>query len=164
MPLVSEEDGAPQTRFLPHDFLLIGTLNDADTGRLHDLSAALQRRFTTVHLDVPHTEAEYLRRSYPAFAASVLDTLLAVTGDGRQAADATPTLRAHVPLGTHFMTEVIGYVQGGMTLDEALSTLLRPHLDTLSREALGTLAQTAGQRGLPLAEVLLNGAAALNRF
>lgn len=153
LPLVDETDGADRPVYLPGDFLLIGTMNDADTARLHDLSAALQRRFTTVGVTIPAAEGEHLKQLYPDVPLTTFNTLYAMLGvraarDSR--GEAAPALRQFVPLGTHFVTEVIEYVQRGLTLDAALQALVRGHLGTLTRADLGLLADRAGALGLPL--------------
>lgn len=153
LPLVDETDGAPGPVYLPGDFLLIGTMNDADTARLHDLSAALQRRFTTVDVTIPAAEGEHVKALYPDVPAATFKTLYAMLGvqAGRPAeSEAGPALRQYVPLGTHFVTEVIEYVRGGMTLDAALRALVRGHLAALTRADLGLLSDRAGALGLPL--------------
>lgn len=154
LPLVGPDDGAPEAVYLPDNFLLIGTMNDADTARLHDLSAALQRRFTTVHMTTPAGERAYLAARYPDLSAGLLDKLYAVIGTGMVPAgpvasgQAPVGLRDLMPLGTHFMIEVIESVQGGLSLDDALATLLGFQLTPLTNEELRSLADAAHDHGL----------------
>ena len=149
LPLVDPVDGADEAAFLPEDFLLIGTLNDADTGRLHDLSAALRRRFTTLHVRVPASERTHLTRTFASLPAGTLDTLYALVGDGTPGDHAAGRVRASVPLGTHFMTEVLEYVLSGLTLDTALSVTLPDHWSALTGEALTRVGEVAARCGLP---------------
>lgn len=148
LPLVGPDDGAAEEVFLPPDFLLIGTLNDADTARLHDLSAALQRRFTSVQVSVPVSERAYLQRKYSGIPQETFDALYGVVGTGGLQDRPQGRLRGAVMVGTHFMSEVLEYVQTGMTLDAALSTLIRGYLAHLTQVDLEQLAAHAGQHGL----------------
>ncbi len=148
LPLVGPDDGAAEEVFLPPDFLLIGTLNDADTARLHDLSAALQRRFTSVQVSVPVSERAYLQRKYSGIPQKTFDALYGVVGTGGLQDRPQGRLRGAVMVGTHFMSEVLEYVQTGMTLDAALSTLIRGYLAHLTQADLEQLAAHAGQHGL----------------
>ena len=164
LPLVGPDDGAPEEVFLPADFLLIGTLNDADTARLHDLSAALQRRFTTVQVSVPASERAHLLEAYPEIPAATFDALYGVVGTGRPGDRAAGRLRDVVPVGTHFMTEVLEYVRAGMTLDASLSTLAGSHLAHLTRADLERLAEHAGEHRLQELRARLEQTAAVAAF
>ncbi|MDL2345212.1 AAA family ATPase [Deinococcus sp. MIMF12] len=148
LPLVGPDDGAPEEVYLPADFLLIGTLNDADTARLHDLSAALQRRFTSVHVGVPMSERTHLERTYAEIPQSTFEALYGVVGTGGPQDRPEGRLRGTVTVGTHFMSEVLEYVRAGMTLDASLSTLAESHLTHLTRADLERLAAHAGQHQL----------------
>lgn len=159
LPLVDPADGAPEPIFLPDDFLLIGTLNDADTARLHDLSAALLRRFTTLEVRIPASERTHLEKLYPDLPGGTLDTLYAVLGDGSPEDAPAGRLRGSLPLGTHFMTEVLEYVRSGMTLDTALSATLPMYFTQLTAEALTRLAKSADEGGLSGLQVLAHRAA-----
>ncbi|RJF75301.1 AAA family ATPase [Deinococcus cavernae] len=150
LPLVDGHDGAPEEIFLPQDFLLIGTMNDADSGRLHDLSAALQRRFTTVEVTTPVSERVFLIRKFPGIPEAIFETLYAIVGTGQHKAAEPAHLRDVLPLGTHFMTEVLEYLQAGMSLDAVLCALLKPRLSELTRHDLTGLAEQASRQHLPL--------------
>jgi MoxR-like ATPase len=150
MPLVSEADGAPEAVYLPPDFLLIATMNDADVGRLHEIGAALTRRFVTLPLTVPREERAFLERTRPGVASAQLNTLYAFVGTGQLAEDrAASRLRAYVTVGTHFMCEALALAGAGLSLDDTLKTLTHPHLAGLSRDQLTALHRTAQQLELP---------------
>jgi len=150
MPLVSEADGAPEPVYLPSDFLLIATMNDADVGRLHEIGAALTRRFVTVPLTVPREERAFLEQTRPQVASTHLKTLYAFVGTGQIAEDrAASRLRAYVTVGTHFMCEALALAGAGLSLDDTLKTLTHPHLAGLSRDHLTALHRTAQQLELP---------------
>ncbi|MBB5235571.1 AAA family ATPase [Deinococcus budaensis] len=164
LPLVGPDDGAPEEVFLPADFLLIGTLNDADTARLHDLSAALQRRFTTVHLEVPASERTHLERMYAEIPQVTFDALYGVVGTSGPQDRAEGRLRSHVTVGTHFMSEVLEYVRAGMTLDASLSTLAASHLSHLTRVDLERLAERAAEHRLQGLRAQLEKAVSVTAF
>ncbi|UQN09743.1 AAA family ATPase [Deinococcus sp. QL22] len=160
MPLVSEADGAPEAVYLPPDFLLIATMNDADVGRLHEIGAALTRRFITLPLTVPREERAFLERTRSAVSRVQLDTLYAFVGTGQAAEDrATHRFRAYVTVGTHFMCEALALAGAGLTLDDALKTLIHPHLAGLTRAGLAALHGTAQQLELPRLAAELQAAA-----
>ncbi|MFB9993272.1 AAA family ATPase [Deinococcus oregonensis] len=150
MPLVSEIDGAPEAVYLPPDFLLIATMNDADVGRLHEIGAALTRRFVTLPLTVPREERAFLEQTRPQADPAQLNALYAFVGTGQAAEDhAAACLRAYVAVGTHFMCEALALTGAGLSLDETLKTLTYPHLPGLSRDQLTALHRTAQQLDMP---------------
>ncbi|THF71450.1 AAA family ATPase [Deinococcus sp. Arct2-2] len=150
MPLVSEADGAPEAVYLPLDFLLIATMNDADVGRLHEIGAALTRRFVTLPLTVPREERAFLEQTRPQVDKARLNALYAFVGSGQPSEDrAAKRLRAYVTVGTHFMCEALALTGAGLSLDDALKTLTYPHVAGLSRDTLTALHRTAQQVELP---------------
>lgn len=160
MPLVSEIDGAPEAVYLPPDFLLIATMNDADVGRLHEIGAALTRRFVTVPLTVPREERAFLEQTRPQADKTRLDALYAFVGSGQAPEDrAAKRLRAYVTVGTHFMCEALALAGAGLSLDDVLKTLIHPHLPGLSRDSLTALHGTARQVNLPHLAAQLQAAA-----
>lgn len=151
MPLVSEEDGAGQAVYLPADFLLLATMNDADIARLHEIGAALSRRFTTVRMGVPRQERAYLSAELGAKRLKDLDELYDFVGEGsdRTSDMEAGRLRAFAPVGTYFMKEALELLEDGLSVDEVLLSLTQPLLPSLGREALTALqARAAGNGGL----------------
>ncbi|GGM57957.1 hypothetical protein GCM10008956_36940 [Deinococcus arenae] len=135
LPLVSQADGAPADVHLPPDFILMGTMNDADQDRLHRLSAALRRRFTLLSLAAPRHEPEFLARHFPAQAAA-LDAVYSVIGRPGQPSG----LRAHHPIGTALLTEILSNLEVGLDLDSAISAALDGQIDDLTDEQAGQVA------------------------
>ncbi|MFC6592763.1 AAA family ATPase [Deinococcus lacus] len=143
MPLVSEEDGAPKPTYLPEDFVLIATMNDADIARLHEIGAALSRRFTALTVSVPRGERDFLAASEPG---SVLDALYEFVGTGDPSDQASGRLRAFVPVGTYFMREALDLARD-LSLDEALLSLVTPLLPGLDKSALAALQARSDEGG-----------------
>ena len=149
MPLVGVQDGAPADVFLPDDFVLIATMNDADVGRLHEIGSALQRRFVTVPVGVPARERAFLERSWADLPAATLGTLYDFVGPGDPASDREAgRLRGFVTVGTFFMEEVLS-LAADLGLDRALRSQVAPHLGSLGRDDLAALEARARQTGLP---------------
>lgn len=149
MPLVGVQDGAPEDVFLPADFVLIATMNDADVGRLHEIGSALQRRFVTVPVGVPAGERAFLERSWAHLPAGTLGTLYDFVGSGDPVSDREAgRLRGFVTVGTFFMEEVLGMATD-LGLDRALRSQVAPQLGSLGRSDLAALEARARQTGLP---------------
>ena len=149
MPLVGVQDGAPADVFLPDDFVLIATMNDADVGRLHEIGSALQRRFVTVPVGVPARERAFLERSWADLPAATLGTLYDFVGPGDPASDREAgRLRGFVTVGTFFMEEVLS-LAADLGLDRALRSQVAPQLGSLGRSDLAALEARARQTGLP---------------
>ena len=149
MPLVGVQDGAPEDVFLPADFVLIATMNDADVGRLHEIGSALQRRFVTVPVGVPAGERAFLERSWAHLPAATLASLYDFVGSGDPASDREAgRLRGFVTVGTFFMEEVLGMATE-LGLDRALRSQVAPQLGSLGRADLAALEARARQTGLP---------------
>ncbi|GGL18794.1 ATP-binding protein [Deinococcus radiotolerans] len=151
LPLVSQADGAPADLHLPADFILIGTMNDADQDRLHRLSAALRRRFTLLPVPAPTHEPDFLTRRFPAHAAA-LDPIYRVIGRPGQPGG----LRAHQPIGTALLTEILSNLDIGLDLDAAISAALGGQLDDITSDQ-------AEQVAAPLDDTLPRTAATLRR-
>ncbi|NTY02592.1 AAA family ATPase [Deinococcus sp. JMULE3] len=151
LPLVTQADGAPADVHLPADFILMGTMNDADQDRLHRLSAALRRRFTLLPLRAPTHEPEFLTRRFPTYAAA-LDHIYRVIGRPGQPGG----LRAHQPIGTALVSDILGNLDARMDLDSAISAALDGQLDDLTNEQAELVAE-------PLAGTLPRTAALLRR-
>ncbi|WP_339097693.1 AAA family ATPase [Deinococcus sp. VB142] len=148
MPLVGPQDGADEEIYLPADFVLIATMNDADVGRLHEIGSALQRRFVTVQVGIPPQERDYLERTRPQ-AAGLLPTLYDFVGTGDTAADREAgRLRGFVTVGTFFMEEVLSLADTDLGLDRALRNQVTPHLPSLDRSELTALQGRAADLGL----------------
>lgn len=81
MPLVGIEDGAPAAEFLPENFLLIASMNDADAARLHEIGAALSHRFAGVRMGIPTGERPFLMARFPKTEDSI-ETLYDSVGSG----------------------------------------------------------------------------------
>lgn len=122
----------------------MGTLKDADTARLPDLSATLQRRFTTAHLGVPTSERAHPQRADPEIPIGMFDALCGVVGIGAPQDRAGGQLRDAVTVGTHSMSEVLECPRAGMTLDVSLYALVGGHPTYLTRTDLKRLAEHAG--------------------
>ena len=149
MPLVGVQDGAPEDVFLPPDFVLIATMNDADVGRLHEIGSALQRRFVTVPVGVPARERDFLERSWAHLPAATLTALYDFVGSGDPGSDREAgRLRGFVTVGTFFMEEVLGLATT-LGLDRALRSQVAPQLGSLGRDDLAALEARARQTGLP---------------
>ena len=113
----------------------MGTMNDADQDRLHRLSAALRRRFTLLSLAAPRHEPEFLARHFPPQAAA-LDAVYSVIGRPGQPSG----LRAHHPIGTALLTEILSNLEVGLDLDSAISAALDGQIDDLTGEQAGQVA------------------------
>lgn len=160
MPLVGPADGAGEEVYLPDDFILIATLNDADAGRLHELGSALQRRFVTVPVGIPAEERTFLERAWPQVSAGQFGTLYDFVGTGDPVSDREAgRLRGCVPVGTFFMGEVLGLAAEGLGLDQALRLSVGPQITALGRAELSQLQERAGRAGLPRLAALLGEAA-----
>lgn len=164
MPLVSEEDGAPQKVYLPADFLLIATMNDADMARLHEIGAALSRRFVSLPVGISPQEQAFLSRNALPEQGLQLDALYDFVGTGDHTDLEHGRLRAFVPVGTYFMLEALEMVGQGQTTDEVLEQLTGPVLAGLGREALTALHGSALRGRLPAVGELLEGMLARTHF
>lgn len=165
MPLVSVEDGAPEEIYLPSDFLLIATMNDADMARLHEIGAALSRRFASVPVGIPRQERTFLTGRISTDEIPELDALYAFVGTGEHANDQEHGyLRAFVPVGTYFMREALEMLRQGLSLDEALGQLTEPLLPGLSRDALTALLGQSRQGQLPQLSAVLEETLARTHF
>ncbi|WP_380075648.1 AAA family ATPase [Deinococcus antarcticus] len=138
MPLVSPEDGAPAPVYLPLDFMLIATMNDTDAARLHEIGAALGRRFVILKIGIPGNEKTFLTRELPDELLPVLDELYQFIGESARQGETT-ALRDFLPVGTYFVKEALDMVRHGLSVDEAVATLLSPLLATQTREHLTAL-------------------------
>lgn len=156
MPLVGPADGASEEVYLPDDFVLIATMNDADAGRLHEIGSALQRRFVTVPVGLPAEERAFLERAWPKVSAAQFDTLYDFVGTGDPVSDREAgRLRGFVTVGPYFMGEVLGLAAEGLGLDQALRLQVAPQLGALGRAELSPLQERAGRAGLPRLAALL---------
>lgn len=165
MPLVGPEDGAPEATYLPGDFLIIATMNDADAARLHELGAALVLRFASVRMGVPAGERAFLAVQEPGKRDVHLDALYDFVGTGVQASDLEHgRLRAFVPVGTYFMQEALAMLGQSLTLDATLKALTDPLLPGLRREVLTALLGSAQRGHLPATGALLEEALARTHF
>ncbi|PYE52004.1 AAA family ATPase [Deinococcus yavapaiensis] len=146
-PLVGEEDGASHAVYLPEDFCIIATMNDLDSKQLFAVGSALARRFVRLDLSVPPGErAWFLARG---FNANAVDTLFAFMGEAGDDARDSLTVRHMLPLGTHFVHDVLDLHAHGMPLDRALHDKVLPHLEMLSASQLQQLASVAATLTLP---------------
>jgi 5-methylcytosine-specific restriction endonuclease McrBC GTP-binding regulatory subunit McrB len=165
MPLVGVEDGAPETVHLPRDFLLIATMNDADAARLHEVGAALSRRFASVRVGIPRGEQAFLSGRASSAQAIHLEALYDFIGTGQHASDLQHgRLRAFVPVGTYFMHEALATLEQELTLDETLGGMIQPFLPGLSRDALTALHGSARRGHLAVLSTLLEEALARTHF
>lgn len=149
MPLVSDRDGALTPVFLPHDFILIATMNDADAARLHEVGAALGRRFTILKIGVPKKERDFLTRQLPDEMLPVLEELYQFIGDGNHDGETT-YLRDVLQVGTYFVKEALATIRGGASVDEAIATQLPLMLAGLGREDLTAIHGQATRCHLPM--------------
>lgn len=165
MPLVSVEDGAPENVHLPRDFLLIATMNDADMARLHEIGAALSRRFATVPVGIPRQEQAFLTGQISTNEIPMLNALYDFVGTGEHASDQEHgRLRAFVPVGTYFMREALEMLRQGLSLDESLGQLTEPLLSGQGRDALTALHGSAKRGHLPELSVVLEEMLARTHF
>jgi len=150
---------------LPRDFLLIATMNDADSARLHEIGAALSRRFATVHVGIPRDEEAFLSRTLPAAELAVLEALYRVVGRGDPTTDLEQgVLRAFLPVGTYFMQEALDMHRQDLTLDEALSALIQPLLRGQGQRALNAMHLRAQEEQLPTLSRMLAEALSRTHF
>ena len=165
MPLVGAEDGAPEQVYLPNDFLLIATMNDADSARLHEIGAALSRRFATVRVGIPSQEETFLSQKLPGEQITVLKELYGFVGRGEHTADLEHgRLRAFIPVGTYFMQEALDMNRQGLALDEALGALIQPLLLGQGQSALTALHLCAQKANLPVLSRMLGEALSQTHF
>lgn len=148
MPLVGPEDHAGETVYLPRDFVLMATMNDADVATLNHIGSALSRRFNSVSVGLAKNEEEHLLRSLPGVQNEQnLNLLYRFIGRPNDLAITQGRLRHAVPVGAFFVREALDMMNTGLSADEALLGICEPLLDALDAEALQNLAATARGNG-----------------
>ncbi len=142
-PLIGKSDGAATDLYLPTDFILIATMNDADVGRLYELGMALQRRFTILKMGVSKNERDYLKQQFVEIPTDQFNTLYSFVGMGIATDQQLGQLRGYVTVGTHYMREMLLFMRSGLKLEDALRVVTEPLLAHLTQANLLHLVERA---------------------